>query len=441
MKRLLVLLIALLLPLLFIILGEEGWGASPFFVWIVLIALFFSVNALVSKGSHTEEESEEFQPEKEEFLEERARALAKKLEAFISVRGWRIVDEIVQFEGLLQMDPAEALKGINDVIDSSKVRVTLTESGKNRVQVTLVPKQDQQPVVKKPNWLLHGTLLLLTIATTTWAGAMHQGINLLQDPAKLTVGLPYSIGLLLILAAHEFGHYFAARRHNIQVSPPYFIPVPFALGTFGAFIKIRGSVENRRALFDVAAAGPLAGLLLAIPALLVGLPLSKVIIGNAAPGLSESGVEVGSSFLMAFLSKLTLGAAIAEGHRLILHPLAFAGWLGLLLTTLNLLPIGQLDGGQIAHALFGYRRAYAISIVALGSLFLLAFFVWPGLAIWAFIAFFIAGAKDAPTANDVTPLDSSRQALGYFAFTLLALILMPVPHSLYGTFGIHCPYL
>ena len=144
---------------------------------------------------------------------------------------------------------------------------------------------------------------------------------------------------------------------------------------------------------------------------------------------------------MAFLSKLTLGAAIAEGHRLILHPLAFAGWLGLLLTTLNLLPIGQLDGGQIAHALFGYRRAYAISIVALGSLFLLAFFVWPGLAIWAFIAFFIAGAKDAPTANDVTPLDSSRQVLGCFAFALLALILMPVPHSLYGTFGIHCPYL
>jgi len=283
--------------------------------------------------------------------------------------------------------------------------------------------------------------LAITIATTTWAGALHRGINILEDPSDFAVGLPYSIGLLLILGAHELGHYFTARYHRIRVAPPYFIPAPFALGTFGAFIGMRGLVQDRRALFDVAVAGPLAGLVFAIPALLVGLQHSSVITGDGPMGFSHNGVEIGSSFLMAILSKLALGPAAAEGHRLILHPLAFAGWLGLLVTALNLLPIGQPDGGHIAHALFGSRRARTISIVALVSLFFLALFVWPGLMMWAFIVFFIAGTRDTPASNDLTPVNPSRHALGYFAFLLLALILVPVPHSVYGTFGIHCHYV
>jgi membrane-associated protease RseP (regulator of RpoE activity) len=269
---------------------------------------------------------------------------------------------------------------------------------------------------------------------------LQQGVDILQDPARFAVGLPYSVGLLLILGAHELGHYFAALKHHIEVTPPYFIPAPFALGTFGAFISMRGLVRDRRVLFDVAVAGPLAGLVFAIPALLIGLQYSHVVLGNASPGILDSGVDIGSSFLMAILSKLVLGPEAAEGHRLILHPLAFAGWLGLLVTALNLLPIGQLDGGHIAHALFGLRRSRTISVVALVSLFLLAFFVWPGLMMWAFIVFFIAGTRGSPPANDLTPLNVSRQAIGYFAFALLALILIPVPHTLYGTFGIHCPY-
>jgi len=270
---------------------------------------------------------------------------------------------------------------------------------------------------------------------------MHQGVDILQNPANFTVGLPYSIGLLIILGAHELGHYFAARQHHIQVTPPYFIPAPFALVTFGAFISMRGTVQDRRALFDVAVAGPLAGLVFAIPALVIGLQYSTVVATNAAPELSHSGVDIGSSFLMSILSKLALGSAATEGHRLILHPLAFAGWLGLLVTALNLLPVGQLDGGHIAHALFGSRRAHIISAVALVLLFFLAFFVWPGLMMWIFIVFFIAGTRDTPAANDLTPLDPPRRALGYFAFVLLALILVPVPHNLYGSFGVHCPYI
>jgi Peptidase family M50 len=441
MRRLLVLLIWLL-PLLFlIILGEEGLGVSPFIVALILLVLFFVAGAFAtcSVGNGGEESEDEL--EKRRASDERIRSVANELQPFLSVKGWKAIDGIVQFEGFLRTDAADALKGINNAIDSTKVRVILTEGEKNQVRVALVPRSTEEPAPKEPNWLLHGALFILTLATTTWAGAMHQGVDILQNPAKFTVGLPYSIGLLLILGAHELGHYFAARRHHIQVTPPFFIPAPFALGTFGAFISIRGDIQDRRALFDVAVAGPLAGLIFAIPALLFGLQYSQVTADSASSGLSHTGVDIGSSFLMAILSKLALGPAAAEGHRLILHPLAFAGWLGLLVTALNLLPIGQLDGGHIAHALFGSRKAHTISVVALVSLFSLAFFVWPGLMMWAFIVFFIAGTSDTPAANDLTPLDPSRQTLGYLAFALLALILVPVPHSLYGTFGIHCPYV
>jgi len=125
-----------------------------------------------------------------------------------------------------------------------------------------------------------------------------------------------------------------------------------------------------------------------------------------------------------------LGASALEGSHLLLHPLAFAGWLGLIVTALNLLPIGQLDGGHLSHALFGSRNAHGISLVAMASLFLLALFVWPGLMFWALIVFFIAGTGDAPAANDLTPVGPPRKALGYFTFLLLLLIIVPVPHSL-----------
>jgi len=296
-------------------------------------------------------------------------------------------------------------------------------------------------VVEKPKWALHWLLFLATLATTTWAGALNAGVNLLQQPERFTVGLPYSLGLLVILGAHELGHYFTAKAHGIQVTPPYFIPIPFALGTFGAFIKIKSLTPNRRALFDVAVAGPLAGLIFAIPALLVGLRLSVLIPGNAPMGLGHAGVNVGSSVLLACLAKMSLGASVLENHRLLLHPLAFAGWLGLIVTALNLLPIGQLDGGHISHALFGSRNAHGVSMVGLVSLFLLALFVWPGLMFWAFIVFFIAGTHDAPAADDVTPVGFPRRALGYFTFILLLLIIVPVPHSLHEVISVHSPYL
>jgi Zn-dependent protease len=439
MKRLIVLLIFLLPLLSLIIMGEEGLGVNPLLVLLILLVLCFAAGAFMGGGR--EDKEVEDAAGKKRPSEDRIRLLMSEIQPFLSVNGWNAADDIVQFEGSLRTDPANAISKINQKLGAWQLRAILTESEQDQVRVTLLPTAGEEPAQKESNWWLHGILLVLTLATTTWAGALQQGVNILQHPTNFTVGLPYSIGLLLILGAYELGHYFAARHHRIRVTPPYFIPAPFALGTFGAFISMRGLVRDRRALFDVAVAGPLAGLVFAIPALLLGLQYSRVVTDDAPIGFAHGGVEIGSSFLMAFLSKLALGPAAAEGHALILHPLAFAGWLGLLLTALNLLPIGQLDGVHIAHALFGSRRARTISIVALVSLFLLAFFVWPGLMMWAFIVFFIAGTGETPAANDLTPLDPPRQALGYFAFVLLALILVPVPHSLYGHFGIHCPYV
>ena len=309
--------------------------------------------------------------------------------------------------------------------------------------ILLVPEPVEKAVAEKHakpwvNWLLFA----LTVGTTTWAGTAHQGVNLLREPGRFTVGLPYALGLLAILGVHELGHYFMARHHRIRVTLPYFIPVPFALGTFGAFIEMRSPAENRGALFDVAVAGPLAGLVIAIPALLIGLRSSVIVATAAEPaaGMMHGGASVGSSVLLAFLAKLSLGPALLEGHVLQLSPLAFAGWLGLMITALNLLPIGQLDGGHIARAMFGRRAGETIGSVAMWTLLLLGLFVWPGLLTWAIIVFFIAG-RGAPLLDDLTPLTPSRRWLGYAAFAILALILAPLPHTLWGAAGPHCPYM
>ena len=329
---------------------------------------------------------------------------------------------------------------IRDAFAGEPLTPMLLEGDRHDVRLLMLPGREAAKEPERPNWALHWLLFLATIATTTWAGALHAGVDLLQHPNRFTVGLPYSLGLLLILGSHELGHYFTAKAHGIRVTPPFFIPVPFALGTFGAFIRIKSLTPDRRALFDVAVAGPLAGLVFAIPALLIGLRYSHVLPGHPPAGLGFGGVSIGSSFLLALLAKLSLGASALDGNHLLLHPLAFAGWLGLIVTALNLLPIGQLDGGHISHALFGSRAARGISLAALVALFLLALLVWPGLLFWALIVFFIAGTRDAPAENDLSPVDRPRQALGYLTFLLLLLIIVPVPQSLYHAIALHGIY-
>ncbi|HEY3861933.1 MAG TPA: site-2 protease family protein [Verrucomicrobiae bacterium] len=373
---------------------------------------------------------------------ERLAACEAKLDPLMIITAHRILGEILEFEGRLRGKADEVFEKIRLAFAGDSVMPMLLEGDETEARVLLVPAaQSQAGARARPNWALHWLLFLATVATTTWAGALHAGVNLLQEPGRFVVGLPYSIGLMLILGAHELGHYFTAKAHGIEVTPPYFVPVPFSLGTFGAFIKIKSLTPNRRALFDVAVAGPLAGLVFAIPALLIGLRFSQIIPAAGPDVLGRAGVSLNSSVLLACLAKLSFGFSVPMGSHLLLDPLAFAGWLGLIVTALNLLPIGQLDGGHMSHALFGSRHAHGLSIAAMAALFFLVLFVWPGLLFWAFIVFFIAGTRDTPAANDISPVGRPRKALGYFAFLLLLLIIVPVPHALFHTIGIHGPYI
>jgi membrane-associated protease RseP (regulator of RpoE activity) len=406
--------------------------------WLILLVLFVVAYSLGMRRAAARLAAQSTAPPALPTAE--MAAMESKLEPLMFITGRKVAGDVFHFEGHLKHQPEETYHQIRAAFAHEPVTPVLMDGEHHDVRVMILPGPMATPEVDRPKWALHWLLFAATIVTTTFAGALDAGVNLFQQPARFAIGLPYSLGLLLILGAHELGHYFTAKAHGIRVTPPFFIPVPFALGTFGAFIKIKSLTPNRRALFDVAVAGPLAGLVFAIPALLIGLHYSQVIPAGAATtnALDSSSLGVSPSILLAFLAKISLGASLSD--HLSLHPLAFAGWLGLIVTALNLLPIGQLDGGHMSHALFGSRHARVVSLVAMVSLFLLALFVWPGLMFWAFVVFFLAGTRDLPAANDLTPLDPARKLLAYFTFLLL-LLIMPVPWVLFEKIGLHSPYL
>ena len=238
---------------------------------------------------------------------------------------------------------------------------------------------------------LHIGLFLATVASTVLVG-----------------GWVFSATLLSILTAHEFGHYFTAKYHRVPATLPYFIPFPFSLfGTLGAVIRMSPRIPNRRALFDIAAAGPLAGLILAIPATYVGITYSEVVPKSS---ISEGMISLGEPLLFKGLSWLAHGP-VGDNMDTILHPMAFAGWAGMFVTALNLLPIGQLDGGHIAHALFGSRsRLMAMGMFAglLGFSFIEHSFTWIPLL----LLLFFFGIQHPRIRDDGRPLGAERRALG-----------------------------
>jgi membrane-associated protease RseP (regulator of RpoE activity) len=234
------------------------------------------------------------------------------------------------------------------------------------------------------------------------------------------------------------GHFIVARWHGVDVTWPYFIPVPMGLGTVGAFIQIKSLIKSRRAVFDVGIAGPVAGLFIALPALLGGLSQAEPL----GAGETRRGTRAGTSILLTLLHQLVHGGdlATAAAATIRLTPIAFAGWVGLVVTALDLLPVGQLDGGHIAYGLFGRRYARAIEVGTFGLMFVLGLSVWPGLLTWAIFIALIAGFSHMPALDDITPPDGKRFALGAFAMALLAAIVLPLPEGLMGLM-LDCPYL
>ncbi len=276
----------------------------------------------------------------------------------------------------------------------------------------------------KKDWL-HLLLFIATVGTTSLAGALMSGHEPAPTLAFLSTGLPFSASLLGILGIHELGHYFASRRHGVDASLPFFIPFPTIIGTFGAFIKIKSPIPDRRSLFDIGFAGPAAGFIVAIPILIVGLALSEVrTIDDAA-----SQISLGSSILIWLLEKAIHGD-ISQGLQLMIHPVGFAAWIGLWVTSINLLPIGQLDGGHIAYSVFG-AKAYNIARWVWIALLPLAI-LWPGWLVWAIVILFLIRLKHPPTILDWIPLDSRRRSLALVALIIFILTFTPKP---FGSIG------
>ncbi len=247
--------------------------------------------------------------------------------------------------------------------------------------------------------------------------------RILFDPAALLAGLPFSLALLAVLLAHELGHYAACRYYSVDATLPYFMPAPTIIGTFGAFIRIRSPIYSKRVLFDVGIAGPLAGFVFLLPVLAIGIAFSKVL-----PGIENSGdVVFGVPPLMRVLQ-----AAIFPGvpsADIYLHPVARAAWAGMFSTALNLLPIGQLDGGHILYSFLGERhkvfsRLFIVGLVPLGLLM-----YWPWL-VWAALLF-VLGLRHPPIF-DSTRLSGGRRLLGWLALAMFLLCFMPTPVTTTG---------
>lgn len=294
---------------------------------------------------------------------------------------------------------------------------------------------------------------ILTLISVTFAGALFSNGNF---PANITGwfnfmlgGLPFAIALMVILVCHEFGHYLAGRYHKTAVTLPFFIPFPFSyFGTMGAFIQLKEPPKNRRILLDIGIAGPLAGLIVAVPVLLLGLylspvdkipfqlPLGQIFEGNSilylllkfivkGQLLPQPFTYAGLNPIIYWIRYFFTGAPLPVGGLDVsLHPIAWAGWAGLLVTSLNLIPAGQLDGGHILYVLLGKRTTrllpfILIALVALGL-------AWSGWWLWAALIFLL-GRYHAEPLDQITPLDPKRQLLAVLGVIVFILVFMPVP--------------
>lgn len=329
------------------------------------------------------------------------------------------------YRGRLRLPPARALERLEARLRPLGLTPFLRTEG-DEVLVQAVPMAG---VARPRRVVLNVLLFVLTCVTTLVSGALFFSSRTFAPSdtwplaAAILSGVPFAATLLAILGVHEFGHYFTARYYRASVSLPYFIPAPpiFLFGTLGAIISMRSPARNRNSLFDIAAAGPLAGLVVAIPAILFGLAWSAV--GPVPPG---EAIRFGDPLLLRLFVYLTFGS-IPAGMDVFLHPVAIAGWAGFFVTALNLFPVGQLDGGRIAYALFG-RRHRLVGMLTVAATLGLGLITWsPNWFVWAALVIFLIGFHHSPPLDDVTPLSAGRRAVGALCLVLFILLIPPVP--------------
>jgi Zn-dependent protease len=389
--------------------------------------------------------------------------IARYLDIEQVVQGGGKLPYLARYAGKLRIDSERAHRELSNAFKSQRMTVFfLEENGQHIVQLMPSP-----PKPSRSNPWINLIFFLLTVVSVTFTGIQY-GLEG-EMPATLDgwfgivgSGVPYAIALLSILLAHEFGHYLAARHHKSEVTLPYFLPLPAPLspfGTLGAFINLKESPRNKKVLFDIGVAGPLAGLAVAVPVLLIGLALSKldtlpafVAAGDAFSLEGNSILYLVSKFLifrqwlpapetyaglspaLYWLRYIFTGLPTPLGGTdVFLHPVAWAGWAGLLVTSLNLVPAGQLDGGHILYALLG-KRVRVLWPFIVGGLALLGLF-YSGWWIWVFLILFM-GRSSAEPLDQITPLDTGRKLVALLAIVIFVLVFTPIPlRIIVGPYG------
>jgi membrane-associated protease RseP (regulator of RpoE activity) len=343
----------------------------------------------------------------------------------------------LQFCGELRHDPQKVYEYVQPAFQALGFTPLLRQQDNGVALIAL----DGQPRTHHFRRWLPLLLFVLTGASTVFVGGFMNSMGTFS----LWMGLGFSLAILSILGAHEMGHFLVARRLGVAVSYPFFIPMPLSpIGTMGAVIAMKSPPQDRRALLSIAIAGPLAGLVIAVPVLLLGLHLSDVEPLSYPPSATPANsieylsaiwntenpddlpIIEGNSLLYAGLKILVFGHFLPDGQRdVFLHPIALAGWFGLLITALNLTPAGQLDGGHILYALAGPRVARIVTRLVAIILFVLGF-LWVGWFLWALLVT-LFGQHRAPLLNDVTPLDRRQKMVAVLGLVVFVLVFTPIP--------------
>ncbi len=368
--------------------------------------------------------------------------LRRKLLSEMKIEEYEIVrppNALIAFRGHVLGDTGSAFNRISKAFERQGYTAMLRNSDDGRHEVLAVRGvQDDEPSNPWVNVALFlatlGTVLFIGAASALQYAEQFQGMDVSYDLltilSNLHRGIPFAAALMGILLAHELSHYFVARRYGSPVSLPYFIPMPNLLGTMGAVITQKAPMRNRKALFDIGIAGPLGGLFLAVPLLIVGLSLSTV---QAPPPGIDQAYQEGNSLLYIAAKYIVFGEVLpSNGQDVWVHPVAFAAWAGLLVTMINLIPVGQLDGGHVSYALLG-RKAWS-----LGYVLIAAMFAWGGFlllrgnqaggfwVLWGFINM-VLNRKHPPPLNDVTPVGRGRVVVGVLMLVVFILTFMPSP--------------
>ena len=356
------------------------------------------------------------------LTEERLRHAA---DGVLIVHERQIRGPVIVFRGALQVEPARAVDTLLARFAAFGYTPFLRAERDGGVVVQAWPLGDLTQEARPRLALALFALTVLSTFAAGWAfftgSETFDALRAWPFPGSLLSGAPFALTLLAILGVHEFGHYFTARYYGASVSLPYFIPAPVLFGTFGAIIRMRSPARDRNSLFDIAAAGPLAGLLIAVPALVLGLAWSRVVPAEAA-GFGGFGYSL--------LTRLFVHWRFGElppGMAVMTHPIADAAWVGCFVTALNLFPVGQLDGGRIAYALSS-RRHRLLGMAAWSLLLALGALTGSGnWFIFAALLFFVVGFDHSPPLDDLTPLTPARRLLGIGCLALTVLLLPPIP--------------